>query len=227
MTSNGSAKSLAIAKTILFWLFAAYSGALVFIELAVSREFAYTFFKDLRGATPLEGVNTILSVFFLWACALVFFICTLALDEADQRLRMRHLAFYWSQVLVFFCLGFDDRFTVHERLGRWLGLTERSYPDAMVIVVMGIVEAGLLLLFIDIWNRAGRARTFLGLGVVASVLTISIDAFVPTGAPLQLSSEDLFKLWGSIFFFLFALETLNGHLQALKRRARGDSAAVD
>jgi hypothetical protein len=226
ISSNGSARSLAFAKKLLFWFFAFYSGALVFAELAVSREFARTFFRDLHGSTPLEGINTILSVLFLWACALVFFICTLALDEGDERLRTRCLAFYWSQVLVMFYLGADDGFVVHERLGRWLGFTERGFPDALIIVPVGILEAALLLFFRDVWNRPGRARMFLGLAVLASCLTLSIDAFVPTGVPLQLSSEDLFKLWGGIFLFLFSLETLYSHLQKLKRLARGDTSPV-
>lgn len=223
ISSNGSARSLAFAKKLLIWVFAFYSGALLFAELAISREFVRPFFRDLHGSAPLEGINTILSAFLLWACALVFFICTLALDEGGKRLRTRHLAFYWSQVLVIFYLGADDIFIIHERLGRWLGFTERGFPDALIIVPVGILEAGLLLLFRDVWNRPGHARTFLGLGVLAYSLTLSIDAFVPTGAPLQLSSEDLFKLWGGIFFFLFSLETLYCHLQKLKHLACGDT----
>lgn len=226
ISSNGSARSLAFARKLLFSFFAFYSGALVFTELAVSRELARTFFQDLHGSTPLEGINTLLSVFLLWACALVFFICTLALDEADKRLRTRHFVFYWSQVLVFLYLGADDGFVVHERFGRWLGLTERGFPDALIIVPVGVLEAGLLLFFRDAWNRPGRARTFLGLAVLASCLTLSIDAFLPTGVPLQLSSEDLSKLWGGIFFLLFSLETLYSHLQKLKRLARGDTPQV-
>lgn len=226
ISSNGSARFLAFAKKLLIWFFALYSGALVLTELAVSREYARTFFRDLHGSTPLEGINTILSAFLLWACALVFFICTLALDEGDERLRKRYLAFYWSQVLVILYLGADDIFVIHERLGRWLDFTERGFPDALIIVPVGILEAGLLLLFRDLWNRPGRARTFLGLAVLAFTLTLSIDAFVPTGVPLQLSSEDLFKLWGGIFFLLFSLETLYCHLQKLKRLARGDTPPV-
>lgn len=219
-SSNGAARSLVFARGLLFWLFALYSGALVVTELVVSREVARTFFQDLRGSTPLEGINTIFSVSFLWACALVFFICTLALEEGDKRLRTRYLVFYWSQALFFLHLGADDRFTIHERLGRWLGLTERGVPDALILASVGTVEVGVLLLFRDLWNRPGRARTLLGLAVLASGLMILIDALVPTGAPLQLSSEDLLKLWGAIFFFLFSLETLHRHLQELKHRAR-------
>lgn len=226
ISSNGSARFLAFAKKLLIWFFVFYSGVLVFIELAVSREFARPFFQDLHGSTPFEGINTILSAFLLWACALVFFICTLAVDEENKQLRTRYLAFYWSQVLVILYLGADDLFIIHERLGRWWGLTERGFPDALIIVPVGILEACLLLLFRDVWNRPGRARTFLGLGVLAYSLTLSIDAFVPTGVPLQLSSEDLFKLWGGIFFLLFSLETLYCHLQKLKCLARGDTPPV-
>jgi hypothetical protein len=223
ISNNGSARFLAFARKLLIWIFALYSGGLLFAELAISREFARTFFRDLHGSTPLEGINTILSAFLLWACALLFFICTLALDEADKRLRTRHLAFYWSQVLVIFYLGADDLFIIHERLSRWLGFTERGFPDALIIVPVGILEAVLLLHFRDIWNRPGRARVFLGLGILAYSLTLAIDALVPTGVPLQLSSEDLFKLWGGIFFLLFSLETLYCHLQKLKHLARGDT----
>lgn len=218
-SSSGAACTLRLIRRLLFSLFVLYSAALVLTELAVSREAARVFFQDLRGPMPLAGINTVFSVFFLWACALVFFICTLAVDQADRRVRMRHQLFYWSQVLFFLYLGADDRFIVHERLGRWLGLTERGIPDASLLVAAGLAEVGILLLFRDVWNRPGRARVLLGLALLASALMTAIDLLVPTGARLQLSAEDLLKLWGSIFFFLFSLETLHCHLQELKGAA--------
>ena len=60
---------------IVIALLIAYSLALVGIEWCTSQDYVRNFVCDIDGPVPFYAVNTTLSVFLLWATALLFAIC--------------------------------------------------------------------------------------------------------------------------------------------------------
>ncbi len=178
-----------------------YSAALLYLEWRYSQRFVRPYLGDILGPAALYGVNTSLSVFLLWSCALVHGLC-LALAErtgAPGRDRLFHL----SQILVFVYLGFDDRFVVHERIGIAYG-----FNDAILIAGLGVLELGLLATLGRLRERSRRALVFLGASGLLFAAMAAIDAFAAAEARMRLSSEDLAKLWAGVFLLLFAVELL-------------------
>ena len=99
------------SRIILFSLFAVYSLLLIVVELQTSQDHVRNYFTDIEGPVPFYAVNTTISVFLLWATALMFaasFACT---DKVADTRRLRW--FLCSQILVFsflaVCPGFYFR----------------------------------------------------------------------------------------------------------------------
>ncbi len=78
-------------------LLAVYSVVLIGVELNTSQDYVRNFFTDIDGPVPFYAVNTTLSVFFLWATALVFAICVACTHGLPDMDRIHW--FFISQVL--------------------------------------------------------------------------------------------------------------------------------
>lgn len=189
-----------------------YSISLIMTEVWVSQDFARNFFTDIDGPVPLYAINTTVSVFLLWATALIFAVCVVCTQEGEQQRKER--GFYLSQILVFGYLGFDERFQVHERLGYVLG-----GPDYLVLLGVGVIELVLLLTLGNLKNQSNQAKYYLGLVALFFGLTLFIDGFVPPESVPRLSVEDLSKTWAGVFFFLFAWHIFYNKIDALKRKS--------
>lgn len=197
-------------RHLLFLILAGYSMTLLLVEWQFSYKVAKYFFADIEGPVPFYAVNTTLSVSLLWATALIFAICLQCIDKIAGS---QDYFFYTSQSIMFFYLGFDDRFMVHERLGRWFG-----FNDAYWLLVLGIIEIGLLIKWGEIDNKPRRAKFFLFSAALLFAIMIIFDALFPKYMLFRLSLEDLSKLWSAVFLFLFAWELLLFQLEELKRR---------
>ena len=194
---------------ILFVLLGLYSTGLLIVEYTTSQNFVRNFFTDISGPTPFFAINTTLCVFLLWATALLFWICTICHDKkaGDNR----KLAFYWSQIMIFGYLGLDDRFLIHETIGRLTGI-----EDAFIILAIGGIEL-ILLLFLGNLIRMNKSSKLYLTGAAVSFFTmVIIDGFFPSKMILRLSMEDLSKAWAALFLFLFACSIMMPTIRSLK-----------
>jgi phosphoglycerol transferase MdoB-like AlkP superfamily enzyme len=203
-----------ISRILLFLSLAVYSIALIVIEWQTSQQIVRQFFTDIEGNVFFYAINTSLSVFLLWATALLFGVCLLCIDKVQQR---QDYFFYLSQVIMFTYLGFDERFLIHEQMGHWLGRN-----DAYLLLGLGLVEIGLLVLLGNIRQRTLAARYFLYTAAIFFAVMVVIDAKFPSQMVLRLSLEELTKLWADVCLVLFAWEILAQHIKKLKgERGKG------
>jgi len=182
---------------VLFTLLAVYSLVLIGIESCTSQDFVRNFVCDVEGPVPFYAVNTTLSVFLLWATALLFGVCWACVrDRPEMR---RDALFYLSQVVVFAGLGIDDRFKLHEHLAWRLGIA-----DHFLLVAAGVVEVLLLVTLGRQLVFRRRPMKWLAAAAVCFLIMTFFDAVYPHDAFLRLSLEDIAKTWSGVFFCLFA-----------------------
>lgn len=183
----------------IFLLIALYSIILLLIEWQTSQNFIRQFFTDI-GQHEIAGyaVNTTLSVFLLWATALLFVVSLSCVEKKEVE--------YWffiSQIIMFVYLGCDERFLIHESMGKFLGRN-----DAYLLLGLGILEVGLLTWLGNLQQKTKLARKFLYTAAILFAIMVVIDAKFPKDMILRLSLEELTKLWADIFLFLFAWEIM-------------------
>jgi hypothetical protein len=196
---------------IFFWFFVLiYSVTLLIIEWNTSQTYVRQFVTDIGQHQILfYAINTTFSTFLLWATALIFAVCLLCIDHTEQR---QVYWFYWSQILMFTYLGFDERFLFHEKIGLWLGRN-----DAYLLLGIGIIELVLLFGLGKLHQQPSRARYWLISAAILFALMVIIDAKFPSQMVLRLSFEELTKLWAECCLILFSWEILTGHINQLKR----------
>ncbi|HHB92423.1 MAG TPA: hypothetical protein ENK59_04325 [Thioploca sp.] len=184
---------------LIFLIIALYSLLLLLIELQTSQIFVRQFFTDI-GQYEIIGyaINTTLSVFLLWATALLFIINLTCVKK-----RTVEYWFFVSQIVMFVYLGCDERFLIHESIGKFLGRN-----DAYLLLGLGLVEVGLLAWLGNLRQKTQLARKFLYIAAVLFFIMVVIDAKFPRDMLLRLSLEELTKLWADIFLFLFAWEIM-------------------
>lgn len=192
-------------------MMAFYSGVLVTIELSTSQDHVRHYFTDIEGPVRLFAINTTLSVFLLWASALLFAVVLMVIRPESRRERL----FCLSQMAIFGYLGVDDRFLLHERLSDVVPL-----HDTLILVAVGLVEIAALALLGDLRRRSGWVRGYVAAAGVLFGVMAAIDAFAPSDAVLRLAVEDLSKVWAGWFLFLFSWRILEEHVTELRRRAR-------
>jgi len=186
-----------------------YSITLLLIEWNTSQTYVRQFVTDIGQKEILfYAINTTFSTFLLWATALIFAICLVCIDPIKQR---QAYWFYWSQILMFIYLGFDERFLFHEKIGLWLGRN-----DAYLLLGIGLIELALLFGLGKLHQQPPRARYWLFGAAILFALMVIIDAKFPSQMVLRLSLEELTKLWAECCLILFAWEILREHLNQLK-----------
>ncbi len=183
-----------------------YSITLFYIEKHTSQDFVRNFLTDIEGPVFFYAINTSLSVFLLWSTALVFAICLLCIDSLKAP---QEKLFYFSQIGLFAWLGFDDRFLVHEHLSHWV-------HEIYIMLGLALLEVYFLIRLGRLNQQPQSALFYLGMGAIFTGIMIVIDTFMPSHMMLRLSAEDLSKLWGTFFLFLFAWEILKYKIQQLK-----------
>lgn len=190
---------------------AIYSSILIGVELSTSQDFVRHYFTDIQGPVPFYAINTSLSVFFLWATALLFAIAAIVSRWCENPPHT-----YWfclSQVAIFGFLGCDDRFKFHEKMAEILGI-----GDHYILLATGTAE-GLFLVWLGrtaLQDR--RARNILGLAVSLFAVMLFFDACVPHDMVLRLSLEDLAKTWATFCFWMFGWSILFDQLHQLRSR---------
>ncbi len=202
-------------------MMAVYSLALLAIELRTSQDHVRHYFTDIEGPVRLFAINTTVSTFLLWAGALIFCVVLLVIHGAHPTRpppgepgQERERWFCMTQIAIFGYLGADDRFLLHEQLSDVVPL-----HDTLILVLVGVMEAAALALLGDLRHRSARARLYIALAAFLFLAMAAIDAFLPWELALRLSFEDLAKVWGTLFIFLFSWEVLEAHVRELKEAA--------
>lgn len=200
---------------IIFTALGVYTLGIVAVEFFISSRVVRYFLTDIvstcpdYGHLPLYAINTSLSVFLLWAGAVLFLMAWRCLREQD--LGGREELFLVSQMLIFFYLGCDDRFLIHEGLSDQLG-----FKDWMFFGIMGSLEAFFLLYFGRIFSRSRKALIDIVLAGFFFGIMFMVDVVLPYGVRMHLSVEDLAKLWSAVFLFKFAWDTCSEKIEKLK-----------
>ena len=191
---------------LLFASLGIYSVALIGIELFTSQDYVRHYVSDVEGPVRFYAVNTTLSVFLLWATALLFGVGLWCAAGANQSLRTR--MFLVTQIAVFAWLGLDDRFRIHEYIGEHLGI-----GDHYVLLLVGFVE--IVCLIALGWDIVFQRRVLIWLGAASLFFMVMLvfDAAVPHDALLRLSVEDVAKTWAAMCFCLFAWNVLSQEIQ--------------
>ena len=186
-----------------------YSALLVAFEWSTSQASVRPYFADISGPVHFYAVNTSLSVFLLGATGLLFLV---ALSFTGPESPPREKLFYFSQALLFVYLGTDDRFLLHEYIGKQLHI-----DDVFVLLCIGLAEATCLVCLARPYLNKGKTLVPLVLAAGLFGLMVIFDGFVPSDMTLRLSGEDLFKTWSCFCFLLFGWSVLED--AALRKRA--------
>jgi hypothetical protein len=198
------------SRLFLFALFVIYTLALMGIEATTSQDYVRNYFTDIEGPVFFYAINTTFSTSLLWLTALLFGVCLLLIDKQQQR---QDYLFYWSQIIMFTYLGFDDRFTFHETVGLWI-----RHNDAYLVIAMGLLEIIFLTTLGNLSKRPRPVRNYLYSGALLFAIMVVIDAKFPSQMFLRLSLEDLSKLWACLCLTLFAWEILIQEINRFKTK---------
>jgi hypothetical protein len=193
-------------RSFFFIALLVYSITLLYIEKHTSQDFVRNFLTDIEGPVFFYAINTSLSVFFLWSTALIFVVCLLCIEPLKAQ---QEQWFYFSQIGLFGWLGCDDRFLIHEHLSPWIS-------EVYIMLGLALLEVYFLITLGRLSKQPPSAVFYLYLGAIFTGIMMVIDTFIPSQMVLRLSAEDLSKLWGTVFLFLFAWEILKYKIQQLK-----------
>ena len=196
-------------KTLNWLLFVGlglYSVALIDIEFCTSQDYVRHYVSDVEGPVRFYAVNTTISVFMLWATALLFGVGLWCATEANESWRTR--LFLLSQIGIFTWLGLDDRFRIHEYIAEHAGI-----GDHFVLIAVGVAE--IIFLAVLGWEIILRRRVVMWLAVASVLFAVMLffDAVVPHDALLRLSVEDVTKTWAAMCFCLFAWNILSDRIE--------------
>ncbi len=181
-----------------------YTLALLAIEFWKGQNVSRHFFADVTsGDLPMFAVNTTLSMAALWFAALIF-ILELVVLEKQGRSYSKHWWFCVSQALIFGYLGADDRFLLHENLGTWMNVS-----DSIFLLIPAACEGLCLILLWQPMKRPLRQSYPLAATALMFIAMLAIDEIMPANMKMRLALEELFKLWGGFFIFVFALSDFN------------------
>ena len=185
----------------MYALLALYSVGLIGIECFTSQDYVRHYVSDVEGPVRFYAVNTTLSVFMLWATALLFGVGLWCASQASESRRTQ--LFLASQIAIFAWLGLDDRFRIHEYIAE-----HASIGDHYVLIAVGLVE--LLCLTLLGWQIVFRRRVlqWLSAAAVLFVVMLFFDAVMPHDGFLRLSIEDVAKTWAALCFCMFAWSIL-------------------
>ena len=195
---------------LMFAALGAYSVGLIGIELCTSQDYVRHYVSDVEGPVRFYAVNTTLSVFMLWATALLFGVGLWCATGANERWQTRW--FLASQIAIFAWLGLDDRFRIHEYVAEHAGI-----GDHYVLIAVGIVE--ILCLTLLGWQIIMRRAVLIWLAAASVLFAVMLffDAVVPHDALLRLSVEDVTKTWAALCFCLFAWKILSQQIEQFAR----------
>jgi len=202
-------------KRTVYLALGVYTVAVAAVEFFVSSRAARHFLTDIVSTgsdyshLPLYAINTSLSVFFLWTGAVLFLMAWRCLKPQDHG--GSEEIFLISQMIIFFYLGCDDRFLIHEGLSDALG-----FKDWLFFGIMGALEAFFLLFYGKIFCRGRKALTDIVLAGFLFCIMFAADIVLPYGGRMHLSIEDLAKLWSAFFLFKFAWDTCTEKIDTLK-----------
>lgn len=200
---------------IIFSALGVYTLVIAAVEFFGSPRIVRYFLTDIVSTNPdyshlpFYAVNTSLSVFFLWAGAVLFLMAWRCLRDQDHG--GGEELFLVSQMLMFFYLGCDDRFLIHEGLSDQL-----EFKDWMFFGIMGSLEAFFLLYFGRIFSRSRKVLVDIVLAGFFFSIMFMIDIVVPYNVKMHLSGEDLSKLWSAVFLFKFSWDTCSEKIEKLK-----------
>jgi hypothetical protein len=210
-------------RNLIFLTLGIYSIVLLAVEANTSQDYVRQYFTDITGDVRFYAVNTTLSSFLLFATSLIFAICLTFIRREPNN--QREYTFYISQIAVFFYLGFDDRFQIHDDLFLMEFLGHKVTHSFLLAV--GMAEIYFLWFYGRLLEQKWDVQRPLLIGVILFGLMFLVDVFEPPKMPLRLSIEDLLKTWANVFFFLFAWAIFTQKLVILKKRVNPEPAVEE
>ncbi len=180
-------------------LLAFYSLVILAIEFMNGQDYVRHYVTDLDDAGLFYGLNTTICTILLVLTAYNFYLSYSAKEESVGNGMLNFDLFYAAQALIFLYLAADERFMLHERIGRVLGVS-----DNLPLLIVGLVEVGLLYKFQQLKWKNGKQFKLLFVGGILFMLMMLVDNFVPPQTILRLSVEDLLKLWAIFLLFQYS-----------------------
>lgn len=191
---------------------AAYALTLVGLELSGQRDLVRQICNDVVGPSRAYALNTSLCAGLLGGAALLLLFAASVAEAAHDR------RYFRLQAAVFAYLALDDRFLLHETLGRVLAI-----DDALIILTLGVLQLVLLATLARLRSRSAAARSCLwGAGAAFAVMVAADFWDERLAAWPRLSIEDGAKAWGAGLLLGYAWELA---AQVARRPAHGAGAA--
>ncbi|MBU2652388.1 MAG: hypothetical protein KKA81_15780 [Bacteroidetes bacterium] len=199
----------------LFGLMILYMLGIIILSLINFDGWVMPLYEDIYGPSHLFALNTTLTMFLLWASALLFIVN--AMSESMLENRKRKIIFYLSQALIFFYLGFDDRFRIHEGIGDVF-----AFDDAFVIIFLGLVEVLILVFYERIlkqplvkWRYLLIAGIFFAIMAVADLKSLPLEKYGINDTLV----EDIPKTWAAFFLMIYPLDILLSRIKELREKS--------
>ncbi|MFO8129536.1 MAG: hypothetical protein R6T99_06505 [Bacteroidales bacterium] len=196
---------------LLFGLLILYTLGILVLSVINFDGWVIPLYREIRGPSYFFALNTTLTMFFLWGSALLFIVN--AMVESMLQNRTRKIVFYVSQAIIFFYMGFDDRFILHEKIGAVL-----SIDDAFVIIIFGIIEMLILVFYEKIQKQPlSRWKYLLMAGIGFAIMAIADIKFIPLEAYgiNRTLLEDIPKTWAAFFLMLYPVDILLNRIRKL------------
>lgn len=192
---------------------ALYGLTLVGLELSGHRDLTRQICNDVVGPSRVYALNTSLCAGLLGGAALLLlFAASVAESSLDRR-------YFRLQAALFGYLAMDDRFLLHETLGRVLRI-----DDALIILALGVVQLVLLATLARLRTRSAAARACLWGAGASFGLMVAADFWdEQLAAWPRLTIEDGAKAWGAALLLAYAWEL---GAQVIAQRSKGAPEAV-
>lgn len=193
-----------------------YTLGILILSLINFEGWVMPLYEDIYGPSYLFALNTTLTMFFLWASAILFIVNVMV--ESMLENRTRKIIFYLSQTIIFFYLGFDDRFRIHEGIGDIL-----FFDDAYVIIILGIIEFLILVFYEKILRQPLIRWRYL---LIAGILFVIMAVADLKSLPLEEYGindtliEDIPKTWAGFFLMLYPVDILLFRIRELKEAGK-------
>jgi hypothetical protein len=188
-------KRLTVSFVFLFFIF--YTILFLALNISCSQEQISYYFADISGPVIFYAVNTTFSVLLLWSTGLIFFLCFII--EIETTKELRRIAFYFSQIIVFWFLAADQRFMLHDFLGEAFQIHK-----AYILLFWGCLE-GLALTWSESFHKASLLAKFnIFIGAFLFFCMFLVSAFIPPDVIMFETTKDMLKIWSSLFILLFS-----------------------
>ncbi|MEA2013410.1 MAG: hypothetical protein U9O87_10110 [Verrucomicrobiota bacterium] len=153
--------------------------------------------------------NIFIVTSLLFSTSLLFavtIVCNLQQDHS-----LREIIFYYSQMLFFVMCAFDERFSLHEQISDFIGIS-----DIFILLFAAIIELCILSMVFIVKHKIRLGFYFITAAILFGIM-ILLDVFSPKNSFLFFSIKDILKIWAVLSLFMYAWHSCLGKIFKFKK----------